>query len=100
MLKSIKLFKFKMKGRFLVNQNGFSYWSGTGQEEVKTPAKQAQKITKKEQPPKESGPRYDFTTFKEYFEDTYKFESTASLLDIVDFNGETSLVFDRTIFHP
>lgn len=37
---------------------------------------------------------------KEYFNDTYKFESTAKLLDIIESNGEFSLVMDSTIFHP
>ena len=85
------------KGRFLVDMKGFSYWCGAGQQAAPT---STQKITKKVDQPKETGPKYEFSTIKDYFNDTYKFESTAKLLDIIENNGEFSLVTDLTIFHP
>jgi len=36
-------------------------------------------------------------TFKEYFEDTYKFESTAKIIHI---NEDGHIVLDKTILHP
>jgi hypothetical protein len=43
------------KGRFLVDPKGFSYWCGSGKQVVSTPAR---KITKKQDQPKETGPKY------------------------------------------
>ena len=48
---------------------------------------------------------YPYKTQREYYEDTYKFKSTASVIDIIQTEdekreGKYEIVLDKTIFHP
>ena len=44
--------------------------------------------------------KYHLSTAKDYFDDTYKFEQKVKLIDVIEGPEGTSLVVDRTIFHP
>ena len=41
------------------------------------------------------------STYREYYEDSYRFESTAKVLKVQhNEGGEVSVILDKTIFHP
>ena len=44
--------------------------------------------------------KYPHGTIRDYYNNTYKFTSEAEVIDIFDDGDMSTLVFDRTIFHP
>mmetsp|Transcript_11806 Transcript_11806/g.19946 ORF Transcript_11806/g.19946 Transcript_11806/m.19946 type:complete len:104 (-) Transcript_11806:558-869(-) len=54
----------------------------------------------------EAQSKYQFSTVKEYFEDSYRFKSEAKVLDVIQpsqpysVEDMVSIVLEKTIFHP
>ena len=44
--------------------------------------------------------KYPNGTIRDYYNNTYKFTTEAEVIDIFDDGDLSTLVFDRTIFHP